>query len=482
MVNPVQPTVLGDSFSSSPTKELFLNHEMVQSSKRKVEAGVIKTYQPLSFCIIFEHAPIWLLALDPSFVVKVYLSDMFSFDHFYSHLTQLKIDQKLYSNYISSIGTSLFCFTSPPNNAIHLISGSISFLNEKSGMIRQKKAIFVTDRSTRTKKLPTDLHRLPHVKVGGATTSQVLYRYFPSPMHPILSTLRRSVGDYMDYSIPPTTVNTSEMCLNYKGLLPLSYCSRLVYYPTHFSTNGYGYRSLKTSELSKMFGLSSRHTLPTPLPSNTFPLIPVQILDALLTPMLQPCNMTMALSPSTTPIQLPDIYKDLGYTYLPLLKVNLSHAWYSDIKETDTSTKDDDAQVDVTLWDQRIKLVLPQIGATLLQRLRSLCMNRLYSKLYQEYLQYIKTKHSKVIKAWVNTKGQLLKWNDNGGGGTPFNSSKENNDFLQDVHKGREALRCYLNSSFFRVGIWDLHYYFGDVNQSLEMAYHRIKLGIGQHI
>ena len=87
VLNPVEPAVLSYSFSSSPTKELFLNHDMIQSSKRKVEAGVIKKYHPLSFCIIFEHAPIWLLALDPSFVVKVYLSDMFSFDHFSSFLT-----------------------------------------------------------------------------------------------------------------------------------------------------------------------------------------------------------------------------------------------------------------------------------------------------------------------------------------------------------------------------------------------------------
>ena len=156
----VRTTVPSEANSGSPTSRLFLNARLPPIISRRVEEGVIMKIQPQSFCIIFEKAPIWLLALDPSYVVKIYLSEIFSFDHLYSHLLELKIDQSLYTNVISSLQPSTFEFTSPPNDVVYLISGTTVFLNERLNIIRQKQAIFVTDTSVRTKQVPINLRRL----------------------------------------------------------------------------------------------------------------------------------------------------------------------------------------------------------------------------------------------------------------------------------------------------------------------------------
>ena len=157
------------------------------NTKRVEEKGQIKQFQPLVVWLIFEKAPVWLLALQPNLIQKIYVYGMYSFDHLFSCLTENKIDHTLSYLVITTLGQHSFAFTSPPTDAICLISGSISFLNDRSSLILNKKGIFITENDLRCRRTPQDFFRLSHSKVGGATTYEVLYHYLQGK--PILSTI-----------------------------------------------------------------------------------------------------------------------------------------------------------------------------------------------------------------------------------------------------------------------------------------------------
>ena len=160
-----------------------------------------------------------------------------------------------------------------------------------------------------------------------------------------------------------------------------------------FSVNGFGYRVLTLHELAKIFGLHPNHTSPPP-PLLTYPLVPVQILDALLLPLLQ----QEPSSPTTSLVSVPAIFHDSGYTTFPLLNKNLCHSWYSHVSETNTSTKDDSAAVDVSIWNNRITLLFPHIEPELLEKFRFLLLRKLFSKLFQEFVSFMKSKYNGWLK------------------------------------------------------------------------------------
>ena len=126
-----------------------------------------------------------------------------------------------------------------------------------------------------------NLTRIKHVTLGGATNYEGLYAYSGTTATPKLSSLRRQVGDFIDYGIPPSTVLPQDQFISHKLLMPVTRLGSLVQYPTHFSLNGIGYRPLQPHELAKLFGVSTIVYQMT-FCEVIFPIVPVQILDALL--------------------------------------------------------------------------------------------------------------------------------------------------------------------------------------------------------
>ena len=140
--------------------------KLVRTS-RVEEVGRIPKYNTHAFCLIFEREPIWLLALRKDFTRCIFIHNYNSVVEFFEHLTEHKIDNRLYENVLQHLGTSRFIFSSPTTDAIYLVSGSIPFLNEISSMIRQKRGVFITDNHLRfRRKLPRcnlELNRISHV-------------------------------------------------------------------------------------------------------------------------------------------------------------------------------------------------------------------------------------------------------------------------------------------------------------------------------
>ena len=101
------------------------------------------------------------------------------------------------------------------------------------------------------------LSRIKHESVGGATNYEGLYAFSDTTAAPKLSSLKRQLGDFIDYGISPSTVHTPEKFICHNSLMPVSQLCSLVQYPTHFSLIGIGYRTLMPKELAKLFGVST---------------------------------------------------------------------------------------------------------------------------------------------------------------------------------------------------------------------------------
>ena len=137
------------------------------------ERGKIQKITPQSFCLLYESAPVWLLALTPRNTDCIYLLNCDSFVDFNTHLDENKLDKNLFHSVISALGRQRFIFNPPPDDIVYLVSGSLSYLNEKSNKILKKRGIFITDHNVRfRRKLPETYltcARISHAMVGGVT-------------------------------------------------------------------------------------------------------------------------------------------------------------------------------------------------------------------------------------------------------------------------------------------------------------------------
>ena len=82
------------------------------------------------------------------------------------HLQQNKLDLDLYNHSISPLGRICFCFSSPPDDATYLVSGTITFLNEQSKWIRNLKKPFKSQTNT----LDLDVPSLISIKISAPFT------------------------------------------------------------------------------------------------------------------------------------------------------------------------------------------------------------------------------------------------------------------------------------------------------------------------
>ena len=101
---------------------------------------------PQSFVLIFEKAPLWLLALNKRNTGKLYIPGCTSLSNFSLHLTKNKLDHGLYYDIILNIGINNIVFSNTPEDICVLVCGTIPFLNDQRSHLRQRKGIFSADR------------------------------------------------------------------------------------------------------------------------------------------------------------------------------------------------------------------------------------------------------------------------------------------------------------------------------------------------
>ena len=118
--------------------EYEYDHDVIVRHTRQTEKGIITQKKKLSVAMVFQGNPIWLLALEPNYVEKIFMVDFSSFSQLAKYLTDKDLDFTLYNSLVSYLGRTSFIFKPPPKDIIHLISGDVNFLNDKASKLRIK--------------------------------------------------------------------------------------------------------------------------------------------------------------------------------------------------------------------------------------------------------------------------------------------------------------------------------------------------------
>ena len=434
-------------------------------SERKEERGRVTLFEPQDFLLVFEKYPIWLLALNPSFTKRIYCNKCKTLLDLLSLCEDNKIEQSLYQATILILGNQRFRFSSPLCAVTTLVSGSMAFLNEKYLIFGKRKAIYITDEhKVFRRQVPhglMSLSRIKHTSLGGATNYEGLYAYSGTTATPKFSSLRRQVGDFIDYGVPPTTVLPQQQFISHKSLMPVTGLSSLVQYPTHFSLNGIGYRALSPTELAKIFGVSTVVYQLT-FHNTMFPIVPVQILDALLLAVLHSSDN---LGPDLLQFTPPPISTSPGFTFLTSLSIRLSDSWSTVVGTKDDVATDDSAAINQSIWDQRIILVFPKASVSILNWFRRQILTKHFYRVFNSFKTYLIRTYPNYWEAFRSARKYLEATPpaDFTGGGRSTKKrtrtltnldlgTEDGESFSKDLTAGRIALRQYMHSSYMK---WD---------------------------
>ena len=146
--------------------------------------------------------------------------------------------------------------------------------------------------------------------------------------------------------------------------------------------------------------------MPFNFTTTMFPVVPVQILTALLSPFL---NSTTAEVKSIINTALPPINKDIGSTRIHTLHATLPHSWSKSNTLEHMVAKSDDATINNNIWDQRTTLLFPHITPSLLNMVRRRLMCSLYHKLFTEFKTYLKNKHLTAWDLYMSNRHTFLR-------------------------------------------------------------------------
>lgn len=349
----VQDRDLHSSLLSAPMPSEDLHDD--NKRQRHSEHGLLLSLSPFSVVIRFETFLTWILALDPNFIQFIYLPDFICWMDFQKGLTQ-RFHNKLLVESILSLTPSKFVLGNLDSNVsllLHLYSGSLAFLHRPLDPTSSVLTISIVDNNFYCRSLPPSplaFTRLSHKSVGGVTNTYLMW----SALHmqnytPHTTTLRRRIGSIIDLSIRSSRsvgLPISSPHLTTNQLLPKNHLGADICVPSAFSASGFGLRKLHSSELLVAFGFPMRyHHLPIH-PSDLEPIIPLQLLDALLRPAVLSLSSALPLLQAVqfappTPLSVA--------TYLPKLGIVLPNDWYQEKEHVQQAAKEDNVPIDFNL-------------------------------------------------------------------------------------------------------------------------------------
>jgi hypothetical protein len=169
---------------------------------------VTKFSPPEPFCLVFEQAPVWLLALEPSMCSAAYISGIKSANNFLELLRSRGQDPTLFNRAVTWLGVAQvhYCGNKPaPTQATTLISGSYPFLQQAAARPGLGRTLFLLDEPWRGKTNPRSAlvtwQRLKPTQFGGSTHFPVLVGAAGFQFNAKGSSLSRNVGHILDHAI-----------------------------------------------------------------------------------------------------------------------------------------------------------------------------------------------------------------------------------------------------------------------------------------
>ena len=407
------PNSRSASYSSPSSKKVISPRA---SNMKRVEQGLIQYFSSSKFILYFEIAPFWIFSLNKSFCAEIHFPEFKNF-----HSLALELSKSIQGPAIEKIllhhfGKSILSFgtsSSVNSNTITLINGSIPFAENIVFVKNIRDSwLFIADTVIRHRKLPAtvlNIHRARHSVFGGPTSSELIWASSLSSFLPVSTTMRRNIGDFIKYSLrlKPVDMPPPSYAVDYQSLLPIGMINRPIVYPSTFTRTGYGIRPLSSEELCFVFGLPALFL--KFVDENIFPFPPVQVSSSILKQFLgcitSPSNIRRNASTCIpTPLPVPDD----SVTYLENLKLILPPAWKQNKRSTEKAAKSDDAEVDYSLWNDRILSIWPVFRAALTP-LRALVMRYQKRKLYLEFRSYLRSTYSQVYLDYLKLRFSLYR-------------------------------------------------------------------------
>jgi len=455
---------LGSDLKIFPPKRK-ITAPSIPSKHKLVETGILSTYSPIAVEIRFENAPVWLFALHPSFVEKIYFpmltneQDLSMSMQSYpdtllivkEHLSKFRLSAL---NFNSTI-TPLLSTSHLSSSNIVLISGSLTFLDTQIHSIQGSPFMYISEKHIKIRRIPQfrlRLHRLKHEVVGGASKFESLWCTNIPDFLPQLSTIRRDIACYIDHSIRPTPVGLeglSPLLTHQYDRLHPQRLDNLVLVNSDFTATGFGKRNLTDLELGAIFGF------PSSLANSArravyYSLVPIQILDALFKPLL---NSQPNAQSTVTRLQIPlPIALDAPIFLHSIAKI-LPSLWWKSSTVSLKAAKDDDAKITYEMWDLRILSIYPK-AARLLPLLRAFLLRRSCRRLFLECVSNLRQHHPRDYANYLSVRCSFYSskfevFAKLRGGVSLSKDDSISNSFKIDLESGRQILRNYVNSSFF---------------------------------
>ena len=473
----------GDINSPTVVRQLSFPSELptvnLNVSKRKISySGSISVRTPVKFVLLFDDVPWWLLAIDLTYVESITLFDFLDFSTLENILSTRPLGDIFLEVFKFFKSKLLFSpsFQTAANSLI-LISGSIHFL-ESHRIFEEhtiKNWLFISTKIKKYRHVPVSGHqffRLSHKHHGGATDIEVLYSSSLPSFVCANSPLRRSVGDFIDFSIRPKPDKSDVRFVSHTSLIPARALSSPMLIPTSFTSTGFGLRTLNANELGHIFGLPSQlHSLFQP---HHFPIVPVQILNVLLTQFLDVGDVFSSITPPTEPsskrLCLPKPIPDFVPEFLSALNRSLPPLWSRVSTTVEKAAKADNASVPLEMWNNRITPLFPSFTPSILDLLRSLVLRKYRRKVYLEFITFLRTEYPVLYPEFLGLRFSMyfktyskrlrgvqelrcshnsseIEMNDQ-----VLNSSLKAKKFiplLKDMELGREGLFSISESAFF---------------------------------
>jgi hypothetical protein len=297
-----------------------------------VERGVLQVPKRLDFAVVWEGAPVWLLALDAEIVNELWILGHSTPAAFYEGLPGKANYRQLIMAALDNIGSNKIRYTSalgPKPGVVLLVSRSFDYVSRwvSNG---PNPVLVLCDHHIggRHVKATTELcwSTLRHQTFGGTTQFQAVLGTNVSEFQPVRTALRRTIPHVLDYGIKPKWAEAPDsqlLTLSLDDRLHPAHLDSLVLYPTHYSATGWGSRVLSADKIGIAFGLPAWARLASLTVTDIFPFVPIQILDGCLKGIL-------LSSPKTTPLHTPlpqEARGAVNKTWLPRIQRFLPHSW-----------------------------------------------------------------------------------------------------------------------------------------------------------
>jgi hypothetical protein len=425
---------------------------------RACESSNLTRFAATSFVLVAEGFPVWALCLERLFCSSLYVPEYANEASFLQALVKLGSPVHLWKRVAGYLGYERIHFgCDGPIDSLHLCSGSVQFLGAYCKSHPSVKAVLMVDDAFMRshKRLPEGTgvawHRVLHVEFGGATKFETLVGYKGLVGAPARTRLRRTIGDFVEYGLDSTAFRSQPEALEVSDLLNPRQLDQPVRYPSGRSRNGSITRALVPEELGLVFGLptwirSGRLDEP-----NSFNIIPIQILDGCLKPVLRQASpQKIGEFNSRAPTRAVDRPRPAAVWFESIRKM-LPGTWIDETLVTDKAAKSDTAGVPCHLWDQRILLIWPHLTGRL-EWLRGRLMHLAMRNIYREFREFMSATHGVDWSVRLRVAQDAARHN----GGLEerdeglLNSGWAAKELLADAQAGRRALLCFGASSW-----WD---------------------------